>query len=82
MLPEGVTDAGLEHLRGMTKLEFLEVTDSPITGRGVSVLAKLKDLEALYLINTQIGDDGLESIGQLTRLRSSTSAGAGSPMRA
>jgi hypothetical protein len=54
----------------------LEVTDSPITGRGVCALAKLKDLEALYLINTQIGDDALESIGHFKKLKTLNLSGS------
>ena len=63
MLPEGITDAEINHLRGMTKPTFLEITDSPIKGRGISVLRELQYLDPLCLINTDIGDDGIESIG-------------------
>ena len=63
MPPEGITDAEINHLRGMTKPTFLEITDSPIKGRGISVLRELQYLDPLCLINTDIGDDGIESIG-------------------
>ena len=69
MLSDGVTDEGLKHLAGMSKLSFLEISDSPITGKGISVLGGMKDMNALYLINTQIGDDGLEIIGRLHKLK-------------
>jgi hypothetical protein len=68
MLPEGLTDEGIKHLAGMTKLTFLEISDSPITGKGISVLSGMGDLKSLYLINTRIGDDGLETIGRLHKL--------------
>ena len=54
-----VTDAGLEHLKGMTKLVKLHFDGQKITDVGMAHLQGLVNLENLNLCRTQITDSGL-----------------------
>ena len=36
-----VTDAGLEHLKGLTQLQELDLTDTKVTGEGLEHLKEL-----------------------------------------
>ena len=48
-----VTDAGLEHLKGLTKLRFLELTNARVTDAGLAHLRGLTQLEDLQLYGTE-----------------------------
>ena len=51
----GVDDAGLEHLRGLTKLRILGLGDTKVTGAG---LESLKGMTGLENLNSHaVGDD-------------------------
>lgn len=63
-----ITDAGLIHLNGMTRLEWLELTGSKITGRGLDSLREMKQLKRLGLGWTQVDDIGLEVIAGFSKL--------------
>ncbi len=57
-----VTDAGLEHLKGMTILQLLYLNDTQITDVGLGHLKGLPNLDSLHLNGTQVTDRGIESL--------------------
>jgi len=66
---DDITDAGLEHLKGMTKLTILDLREARVTNAG---LEHLKDLPKLYFLSlgdTRVTDAGLEYVKGLTNLR-------------
>ena len=64
-----VTDAGLEHLKGLTSLQMLSLGDTQITDAGLEHLEGLTNLQYLDLYGTQITDAGLEHLERLTNLQ-------------
>jgi hypothetical protein len=68
-----ITDAGLAHLKGLTKLKTLDVEHffgwREITDVGLQHLKDLKDLEVLWLWGTNITDAGLDNLHGLTNLK-------------
>jgi hypothetical protein len=66
-----VNDADLAHLRGMTRLGNLVLTENPrITDAGLVHLEGLRHLSHLDLVGTGIGDAGMHHLRNLTRLDS------------
>jgi hypothetical protein len=63
------TDASLNHLKGLTNLQTLDLANSQITDTGLEHLKGLKHLEDLHLGNTQIGDAGLKHLKGMTNLK-------------
>ena len=63
-----VTDAGLEHLRGLTQLRFLSLDSTPVTDAGLEHLRGLTQLQGLYLSSTRVTDAGLAHLRGLTQL--------------
>lgn len=63
-----ITDAGLVHLSGMTRLEWLDLTGCKITGRGLASLQEMTQLKRLCLGWTQVDDIGLEVIARFPKL--------------
>ena len=55
-----VTDATLEHLRGLVKLRRLDVGNSQVTDAGLATIAALPALEELNLGHTKITDAGFQ----------------------
>jgi len=53
-----VTDAGLEHLKGLTQLQWLNLTGTRVTDAGLKHLKGLGQLRLLDLENTQVTDAG------------------------
>ena len=64
-----VTDAGLKHLKGLTKLERLYLSDTKVTDAGLMHLTGLTKLKTLSLRNTKVTDAGLEHLKGLTELQ-------------
>ncbi len=62
------TNAGLEHLDGLTNLTSLSLDNTKVTDAGLEHLKGLKDLEDLWLDNTKLSDAGLEHLKGLTKL--------------
>ena len=56
---EGVTDAGLVHLKELAGLEELWLTETTVTDAGLVHLKGLTRLEKLNLQQTKVGDAGL-----------------------
>ena len=67
-----ITDAGLVHVRGLTRLEILFLNNTQVTDAGLVHLGGLTQLVELDLAATQITDAGLFRLGGLSRLRSLT----------
>ncbi len=64
-----LTDAGLEHLKSLTKLRRLNLEQTPIGDAGLEHLAGITSLESLNLSETKITDEGLPSLSGLTGLK-------------
>jgi len=64
-----VTDAGLVHLTGLTKLEELHIPGTQITDAGLVHLKGLTNLKGLDLGGTQVTDAGLVHLKGLTNLK-------------
>ena len=65
-----VTDAGLEHFKGLRHLQSLELGNTTITDAGLEHLKSLTQLENLDLRGTKITDAGLEHLKGMTNLQS------------
>ena len=63
-----LTDAGLAHLAGHTRLKDLDLSDTNITDAGLFYLRGLTGLRELDLSGTPITDSGLVHLENLTRL--------------
>jgi Leucine-rich repeat (LRR) protein len=63
-----ITDAGLSHLRKMTRLERLYIYDTPISGSGLEYLTDLKSLKYLLLRGCPITDSGVMHVRQFPSL--------------
>ena len=63
------TDAGLVYLKGLEKLEILEIRDAPITDAGLAHLKGLKTLKDLRLNGPEITGAGLVHLKDLTKLK-------------
>ncbi|MCA9111191.1 MAG: hypothetical protein KDA52_14665 [Planctomycetaceae bacterium] len=72
----GVTDADVRNLKGLTNLEGLALSDSPITDKACEIIGQFENLQRLFLGNfssdsttVQITDDGLKHLGHLKNLQ-------------
>lgn len=63
-----ITDAGVEHVKGLDKLLYLELRYTEITDAGLKHLERLTNLRYLSLCNTQVTDAGVRNITRLTNL--------------
>ena len=57
-----VTDAGLEHLKGLAKLQTLALQRTNVTDAGLVHLKGLTNLQALGLAGTKVSDDGVKDL--------------------
>ena len=64
-----ITDAGLEHLKGLTSLQTLKLNDTQITDAGLEHLKGLTELKYLNVNETKITDTGLMYLKGLTNLQ-------------
>jgi hypothetical protein len=65
-----VSDADLEHLKGLNKLQELRLSGTKITDHGLGYLKGLTELRKLTLDRTEVTDDGLKLLQPLTNLHS------------
>ena len=65
-----VTDAGLEHLKGLNQLQYLDLTQAKVTDAGLKNLKGLNKLLHLSLISTGVTDAGLDNLKGLGQLKS------------
>ncbi len=72
LVETAVTDAGLEHLRGLDKLEYLRLEGTlgghEFSSRGLSPLQGLKSLSELLLVGPGFRDDALPTLEKLPSL--------------
>ena len=64
----GITDAALEHVAGLARLETLSLRFTPITDEGVRQLESSARLKWLDLTNTRVTDDSLPRLAMLVQL--------------
>jgi len=57
-----VTDAGLEHLKGLTKLRYLHLDYTKVTDAGLEHLKGLTSLTELDIHNTKVTDEGVKKL--------------------
>jgi hypothetical protein len=57
-----ITDAGLEQLKGLENLEYLNLYSTPITDAGLKHLEGLKKLRHVYVWQTQVTDAGVNAL--------------------
>jgi hypothetical protein len=60
----GVTDAGLEHLKGLSNLEALLLNGTHVTDAGLEHLKELTNLEWLAVRDTRVTDEGADRLKQ------------------
>jgi hypothetical protein len=70
MAGDDVTDDGLRHLRGLSRLRRLEVSGARVTDAGVRHLTALENLESLALDETRLTDRALAGLLGLKGLKS------------
>jgi len=63
-----ISDAGLEHLKGLAHVRDLVLHDTAVTDAGLEHLKGLTHLRSLYLDDTKVTDTGLQHLQGLTDL--------------
>ena len=71
-----VTDAGLAHLKKLTKLRGLDISTLAITDEGFGTLDSLRELRRLDLAGTQITSAGLRHLANFPQLQALHLGGA------
>ena len=59
-----VTDAHLEHIKGLSELQTLWLSNTQISNRGIKPLKELTQLEELFLDDTQVSDEGINELNE------------------
>ena len=62
-----MTDAGLEHLKGLTQLHSLDLGGTKVTDAGLEHLKGLAQLESLELRGTKVTDAAAKVLTKLCR---------------
>jgi Leucine-rich repeat (LRR) protein len=65
-----MTDAGLENLKSLPKLQVLLLEGTPVTDVGLASIRGLTHLQELDLAETNVSDAGLENLKGLVQLQS------------
>ncbi len=68
--PGTTTDAGLEHIEGLTQLRLLDLTGTQVTDAGLEHLKGLNEPQTLKVGYSKATDAGLAHLRGLTQLRS------------
>jgi hypothetical protein len=67
---EGISDAGMSHLKGLTRLQYLAIYDSPtVSGRAMANLGAMTQIEELWISKTSVDDSGLFYLRGMTKLK-------------
>ena len=64
-----ITEADLEHLKGLTKLRRLGLADIKLTDAGVKRLEGMTTLEILYLMENPLTDAAVDHLQKMTKLK-------------
>jgi len=64
-----ITDAHLEHLKGLTALRELRLSDTQVTGGGLAHLLPISGLRLLDLSGTHVHDPGLRYVARFSELQ-------------
>jgi Leucine-rich repeat (LRR) protein len=64
-----VTNMGMEHLRGMPRLQKVFLEGTGVDGRGFAALAGLQELREAWVGLTKMGNDGAKVLAGLPELR-------------
>jgi hypothetical protein len=64
-----ITDAGLEHLRGLPQIQFLRLRRCNVSDAGMATFENLKELRVLDLGMTKVADEGFKHFRASTALR-------------
>ena len=73
----GVNGSGLKHIKSLTSVQRLYLTDTQIDDESLAALSALGKLRLLDISMTPIGDDGLKHLKDLTGVK-----GGGPPSKA
>jgi hypothetical protein len=65
-----VTDEGVGHLKSLTKLNYLHLSQASITDEAISHLSEIPSLEGLSMQQNDFSDKALEYAARLPRLKS------------
>ncbi|MCC6419073.1 MAG: protein kinase [Gemmataceae bacterium] len=65
---ERVSDAGVNHLRGLKQLHLLDLAHTRLGDEGLKPLANLSNLRTLYLGNTRVTDAGVDTLARMKTL--------------
>ena len=57
-----MTDAGLVHLKGLTRLVHLHLTNTQVTDAGLVHLKDLTQLQLLSVVRTEVTDAGRQEL--------------------
>ena len=63
-----VTDAAMEHVRGLSQLQSLKLNGTHVTDTGLAHIKGLTKLQTLSLLRTKVTDAGLVHLEELTQL--------------
>jgi Leucine-rich repeat (LRR) protein len=67
---DGIEDAALQHLGGLSDLADLDLSDSKVSDGGLEHIGKISNLKSLGLAHTAVTDGGLVRISKLRNLES------------
>jgi Leucine-rich repeat (LRR) protein len=69
MMSEDVGNSGIRHLRTVSHLRILNLTEVPsVTNAGLAALQELPKLQQLYLLGTRISDRGMAHLKEMPTL--------------
>lgn len=63
-----VTDEGLKHVAGLTKLEELDLYGVRVTDKGIAYLKDLKEMRKLILLGADVSDESVPVIAGMPKL--------------
>ena len=64
-----ITDAGLQHLWGPRRLQYLSIhTKSGITGSGFEIVSDMTDLRGVQIFSEDFTDTGMRYLGYLPQM--------------